>query len=230
LTGDTIRGSRRRVYPDAPTRAAIPNAGVPARRLTDQGEDIVLKASHLRKGNIVMLGGHPYQAKQIDVQTPSARGANTLYKVRFAAIPSGQKLEQSFKGNDTLDDAELERRPVNFLYRDKDFFTFMDTDNFEQYSLAEDRLGEHSQWLSEGLEGITALLLNGSVIAVEMPASVDLAIAETAPVIKGATATNRNKPAVLSNGVTVLVPEYLAAGDVVRVNIETLRFMSRAKE
>lgn len=124
----------------------------------------------------------------------------------------------------------MERRPVNFLYRDKDFFTFMDTDNFEQFSLAEDRLGGHSQWLSEGLEGITALLLNGSVIAVEMPASVDLAIAETAPVIKGATATNRNKPAVLSNGVTVLVPEYLAAGDVVRVNIETLRFMSCAKE
>ncbi|MDP4978606.1 MAG: elongation factor P-like protein YeiP [Desulfobacterales bacterium] len=190
----------------------------------------MLKASNLKKGNIVLINGHPYQAKQIDVQTPSARGANTLYKVRFAAIPSGQKLEQAFKGNDTLDEVDLERRPINFLYKDRDFFTFMDTDNYEQYTLAEELLGEQALWLSEGLEGITALLLSGNIIAIELPASVDLEIAETAPVIKGATATNRNKPAVLSNGVTVLVPEYLAAGEVVRINIELVRFMSRVKE
>ncbi len=190
----------------------------------------MLKASNLKKGNIVLVNGHAYQAKQIDVQTPSARGANTLYKIRFAAIPSGQKFEQSFKGNDTLDEAELERRPVDFLYRDRDFFTFMDTDNYEQYSLGEELLGKQTQWLSEGLEGITALLLNGAIIAIELPPSVDLAIAETAPVIKGATATNRNKPAVLTNGVTVLVPEYLAPGEIVRINIETGRFMSRVKD
>jgi len=106
----------------------------------------------------------------------------------------------------------------------------MDTDNYEQYTLAEELLGEQALWLSEGLEGITALLLSGNIIAIELPASVDLEIAETAPVIKGATATNRNKPAVLSNGVTVLVPEYLAAGEVVRINIELVRFMSRVKE
>lgn len=190
----------------------------------------MLKASNLKKGNIVLINGHPYQTKLIDVQTPSARGANTLYKVRFAAIPSGQKLEQSFKGNDTLDEVDLERRPVNFLYRERDFLTFMDTDNYEQYTLGEELLGEQTHWLSEGLEGITALLLGSSIIAVELPASVDLAIAETAPVIKGATATNRNKPAVLSNGVTVQVPEYLAAGEVVRINTETVRFMSRVKK
>ena len=190
----------------------------------------MLKASNLKKGNVVLINDHPYRAKQIDVQTPSARGANTLYKVRFAAIPSGQKLEQAFKGNDTLDEVDLERRPINFLYKDRDFFTFMDTDNYEQYTLAEELLGEQALWLSEGLEGITALLLSGNIIAIELPASVDLEIAETAPVIKGATATNRNKPAVLSNGVTVLVPEYLAAGEVVRINVEMVRFMSRVKE
>ncbi len=188
-----------------------------------------MKASNLKKGAIVLIDGQLCQAKQIDVQTPSARGANTLYKVRFAAIPSGQKLEQSFKGNDTLEEVYLERRSVNFLYRDRNLFTFMDVDNYEQYTLGEEFLGEQAQWLSEGLEGITALLQGGSIIAIELPASADLAIAETAPVIRGATATNRNKPAILSNGATVLVPEYLAPGEIVRVNIAAVRFMSRVK-
>ena len=94
-----------------------------------------MKASNLKKGHVVLINGHPCQAKQIDVQTPSARGANTLYKVRFAAIPSGQKLEQSFKGNDSLDEVDLERRAVNFLYRERESLTLMDTDNYEQYTL-----------------------------------------------------------------------------------------------
>jgi elongation factor P len=79
------------------------------------------------------------------------------------------------------------------------------------------------------MEGITALLMDGQIIGVELPASVDLAITETAPGIKGATATNRNKPAVLENGHTVMVPEYMGPGEVVRVNTETGRFMTRVK-
>jgi elongation factor P len=189
----------------------------------------VLKAANLRKGNIVLIGGQPYQVKQLDVQTPSARGANTLYKVRFAAIPSGQKLDQTFKGNDILEEMELERRPVSFLYREQSLYTFMDSENFEQYTLSVESLEDQVPWLTEGLEGITALLLNGGIIAIELPSSVDLEITQTAPVIKGATATNRNKPAVLSNGITVLVPEYLSAGEVVRVNTESGKFMSRTK-
>jgi elongation factor P len=190
----------------------------------------VLKASNLKKGNIVRLNGQPYQVKQLEVQTPAARGANTLYKVRLAAIPSGQKLDQTFKGTDTLEEMELERRPVSFLFRERDLYTFMDLENYEQYTLSEGNLEDQRQWLNEGLEGLTALLLNGHIIAVELPVAVTLEIVETAPVIKGATAMNRNKPAQLSNGVTVQVPEYLSAGEMVRVNTDTGKFMSRAKD
>ena len=188
------------------------------------------KACNLNKGHIVRIDNQVYQVKQIDVQTPSARGANTLYKIRLAQVATGQKLEQTFKGNDVLEDAELEKRPVSFLYRDQLLYTFMDMETYEQYTLSQDQLEGQIPWLSDNLEGITALILDGRFVAVALPASIDIEIAETAPAVKGATATNRTKPAVLVNGVTVQVPEYLTAGEVVRVNTDTGKYMSRVRE
>lgn len=189
----------------------------------------MIKANTLKKGNIVDIGGQPHQVREIDVQTPSARGSNTLYKVRFINVVTGQKLDQTYKGNDALEELEMERRPVSFIYRNQNLFTFMDSENYEQYTLGEASLEGKTEWLVDGLEGITALLLNGQVMAIELPVSVDLEIVETAPALKGASATNRNKPATLANGVTVLIPEYLTPGETIRVNTETGKFMSRVK-
>ena len=188
------------------------------------------KASSLKKGNIVRINDQPYQVKNIEVQTPSARGANTLYKVRLAAVSGGQKLDQTFKGNDFLEEMDLERRPATFLFSDQHMYTFMDSENYEQYTLSEEHLEGQTIWIVDDLAGITALLLDGHIMGIELPASVDLEVVETAPAIKGATATNRNKPATLSNGHTVLVPEYLSEGEILRVNTETGKYMSRVKE
>ena len=187
------------------------------------------KACNLQKGNIIQINGSPYQVKKIDVQTPSARGANTIYKVRFAEVPSGQKLDQTFKGNDFLDEMELQRRSVSYIYNEQDLYTFMDSENYEQYTLHSDSMEDQVQWLSDGLEGITALLIEGQIMAVELPSSVELEIIETAPAVKGATVTNRNKTATLSNGHNVQIPEYLETGNIIQVNTETGEFMSRVK-
>jgi len=189
----------------------------------------VPKACNLKKGNVVNINDQPYQVKTIEVHTPSARGANTLYKVRFNGIATGQKLDQSFKGNDLLEEVDLDRRPASFLYQDQALYTFMDSENYEQYTLSEDYLEGQVQWLTDGLEGITVLLLNDNPLCIELPAAMDLEIVETAPALKGASATNRTKPATLSNDFVVQVPEYLAAGEIIRVNTETGKFMSRAK-
>jgi len=189
----------------------------------------VPKASNLKKGTIIQINERPYQVKKIDVHSPSARGSNTLYKVRFAEIPTGQKLENSYKGNDYLEEMDLERRSISFLYDEQDFYTFMDLENYEQYTLHSDSIEEQVKWLSDGLEGITALLIDGQVIAIEVPSSMELEISETAPTIKGATVTNRNKPATLSNGHTVQVPDYLSSGDVIQVNTQSGEYMSRVK-
>ena len=187
------------------------------------------KASNLQKGNIINIDNHPYQVKHIDVHTPSARGANTLYKVRYASLITGQKLDQSYKGNDPLEEMVVDKRRVSFLYRDQNMVTFMDSENYEQYTLSEETLEGQIQWLVDGLEGITVLLRDGHPLCIELPQAIDLEIEETAPVIKGASATNRNKPATLSNGISVLVPEYMTAGEVIRVNTETGQYMTRVK-
>jgi elongation factor P len=186
------------------------------------------KASNLKKGDVVRLKNQIYAARHIEVQTPSARGSATLYKVRFAEVRTGQKLDQVFKGNDDLEEVELERRPASYLYRDGDMYIFMDSGSYEQHALSAEALGEDADWLSDGMEGILVLLLDGQPLCIQLPQTVELEIVDTPPVIKGATATNRNKPATLSNGVVVQVPEYIESGTRIRVNTETGKFMARA--
>jgi len=197
--------------------------------IINPGETKPMKASQLKKGHVINLNGQPYQVILIDISTPTARGGNTIYRVRFKGITSGQNLDQSYKGNDNLDEMTLDRRQVSFLYFDQENFHFMDAENYEQYSLHGDQVGDQRDWLSDNMEGIIALMLDGLVVGVELPANVELEITDTAPVIKGATATNRNKPATLSNGRVVQVPEYMSPGERVRVNTETGKFMSRVK-
>jgi len=197
--------------------------------IINPGETKPMKASQLKKGHVINLNGQPYQVILIDISTPTARGGNTIYRVRFKGITSGQNLDQSYKGNDNLDEMTLDRRQVSFLYFDQENFHFMDAENYEQYSLHGDQVGDQRDWLSDNMEGIIALMLDGLVVGVELPANVELEITDPAPVIKGATATNRNKPATLSNGRVVQVPEYMSPGERVRVNTETGKFMSRVK-
>jgi elongation factor P len=188
----------------------------------------MLKASNLKKGNVVAISQQIYMAKHIDVKTPSARGALTLYKVRLMNVQNGQKLDQTFKGNDTLEDVELCRRPVQYIYKEGDLYTFMDTEDYNQYTLGGKTLDDQTMWLIDNLDGITALLNDGKIISIELPQSIELDITDTAPAIKGATATGRTKPATLSNGVVVQVPEYMEIGERVKANTETGKFMSRA--
>ena len=188
-----------------------------------------MKASQLRKGTVVGINGAAYRVRDVDTQTPSARGANTLYRVRLTGIGSGHNMEQTFKSNDFLEELNVERRAVTFLYADQENYHFMDTQSYEQHSLHVDQIEDQKDWLVENMEGLSAQMLEGQLVALELPTTVELDLVETAPVIKGATATNRNKPATLTNGRVVLVPEYMAPGDRVRINTDTGKFMARVR-
>jgi elongation factor P len=166
--------------------------------------------------------------KQVEVRNPSSRGASTLYKVRFTNLKTGQKLDESLKGDDFFKDADLVRAKVQFSYIDGDNYIFMNTDDYSQYSLSNEELEGKKVYLTEGLEGIVALLIDDAIIGIELPSSVILAIVETAPAIKGATASGRTKTARLTTGVEVQVPEYLEVDELIKVNTETGKFMSRA--
>lgn len=117
------------------------------------------KASNLKSGMIVRVREQPHIVKKMQANNPSARGAATLYKVRFNHVSTGQKLDESFKGEDFLPEVDFQRRAVQFSYKDGDAYVFMDNEDYSQYQLDGDQLEEVTSFLGDGLTGITALLV-----------------------------------------------------------------------
>lgn len=186
------------------------------------------KASDLKRGDVVQIDGAPHVVKQLEAKSPSARGAATLYKLRFDNLVTGQKRDESLKGDDFLAEADCQRVQVLFSYIDGEQYVFMNTEDYSQYMLARDAMEGQLEFLTDGLEGITALLVDGNIVAIDLPQSVVLEITETAPGIKGASANARSKPATLATGLIVQVPEYIEQGEMVKVNTTNAKFMARA--
>lgn len=187
-----------------------------------------MKANEIKKSTIFQLDGKNIFVKKVHVQSPSSRSGNTLYKVSGYDIVSRQKFERSFKGDEVIDTIDVSRHAVSLLYRDVDGCTFMDTDSYEQYTLSDDAVEDELPFLSEGLEGLKALISEGNILGIELPASVILEIEECAPGMKAASSSARTKPATLTSGLIVQVPEYLTVGEKIKVNTETREFISRA--
>ncbi len=189
------------------------------------------KACDLKKGEAVAIDNHVYLVKQIDVKSPSSRGAQTLYKTRFSRVPDGQKLEQTLTGDDLLQPADLRRSNVQLLYKEADHYTFMDVEDYSQHVLNADALLEALPFMTvdqDTPETLTALILEDQMIAVEPPATVIMTIEDTAPAIKGASASARTKTARFATGLEIQVPEYLATGERVKINTATGKYVSRA--
>lgn len=186
------------------------------------------KASDLKKGDVVQLDSVPHVVKQLEVKNPSARGAATLYKIRFSNLLTGQKRDESLKGDDFLAEADCEKVQVQFSYIDGEQYVFMDTEDYSQYMLSASTIEGQLEYLTDGLAGITALLVEGNMVAMDLPQSVVMEITETAPGIKGASASARTKPATLSTGLIVQVPEYIEQGELIKVNTTNAKFMARA--
>lgn len=186
------------------------------------------KANELKKGQVVEIDGEPYAVKSVESKSPSSRGAATLYKIRFLHVRTKQKRDESLKGEDFLRDADCQRVAVQYSYRDGDSFNFMNLEDYSQYALNTEDLEEEQYYLTEGMEGIYALLLDGNIAGIELPQFAELQVTETDPAIKGASATGRTKPATLSTGLVIQVPEYLDADETIKINTQTGKFASRA--
>ncbi len=186
------------------------------------------KASELKRGDVVDIGGQPHAVKNVDAKSPSSRGASTLYKIRFTNLRTGQKLDESYKGDVLLGNIDCERVGVQYSYVDGIDHVFMNAEDYSQYSLPRDLIAEQLPYLEVGQSDIVALLVDGEVLSLSVPNTVLLEITDTAPGIKGATATGRTKPATLTTGLEIQVPEYLEPGERVKVNTETNKFISRA--
>lgn len=188
----------------------------------------MFRASDLKKGDVVKIDGDPHIVETIKVQTPSARGAVTLYKIRFRNLATKRKIDQSLRGDDVLAEADFERRPVQYLFGDASGITFMDLQDYSQFTLAKEEIEEEWPYLTEGGEGLVSISSEGRVLGLEIPTFIELEIVETRPSVKGGSVTARTKPATLSTGLVVQVPEYMSAGEIIRVDTRTGQYASKA--
>ncbi len=188
----------------------------------------MIKATELKRGMVIDIDGTPHIVRQFESKSPSQRGAVTIYKVRYTNLRTQQKLDMSYKGDDVLKESDCLRISVQFSYVDGDTYYFMNMEDFSQYGVNADEIEQHLPFLIDQLEDITALILDGNLLSIELPHSVDMAIVDTPPAVSGSSATSRTKTAKLSTGLEVQVPEYLSTGQSIRVNTITGKFMSRS--
>ncbi|HPT16512.1 MAG TPA: elongation factor P-like protein YeiP [Kiritimatiellia bacterium] len=189
----------------------------------------MIKACDLTKNSVVEINGDPHVVEQLRVQSPSARGAATLYKIRFRNVRTRAKLDQTFKGDDPVKETDFDTRTVSFSYREGDRFTFMDLDDYSQFELMADEIADAVPYLVDGMEGIKALMQEERVLCIQLPDAVELTIAECAPSMRGASVTARTKTAKLETGLELQVPEYMEQGERVRVDTRTGDFVQRVQ-
>lgn len=189
----------------------------------------MIATSDFKRGVRILVDADPYQIEEHTVQTPSARGAATLVKVRLRNIVTGQLSDRTFKAGERFEEPDVAIRPVQFLYREADGCHFMDQQTFDQFMLGDDVLGETAPWLTDQLE-LTGVFFNGNAVGVGLPTFVEAEIDLVGGGSKGDTASGKNlKDAVLTNGNTIKVPLFIESGEKVLVDTRTWEFARRAK-
>ncbi len=186
------------------------------------------KASEIKKFAAIEHNGKVYLVKEISKLTPSGRAGASLYRMRLYDVATGAKADESFKADEMINLADFSRHKATFSYIDGDEYVFMDSEDYTPYNFTKESIADELLYITEETQELQVLTVDGSPVAIELPATVDLVIVETDPSIKGASASARTKPATLSTGLTVQVPEYIANGEKIKVNTSEGKFMSRA--
>jgi elongation factor P len=188
----------------------------------------IMLAKEIKTGTVVVFEGNPVIVEGLSVQSPSARGAATLYKFRGRNVVTRNKIDFVLKGTESLDEADFVKRPVQLMYTDATQIYLMDQDSYQQYELPLEDATEQMQYVTEGLEGIKALIYNDECVGIDIPSTIELTIKQCDPSVKGNSATSRSKPAVLETGLQVQVPEFIKEGERIKVDSRTGEFLSRA--
>lgn len=185
-------------------------------------------AKEIKTGTVIVDNGEPVIIESLTVQSPSARGAATLYKFRGRNLITRQKTDITLKGTDNMPEADFRKRVVKMMYKDADSVFLLDQEDYNQYSLSLADAGDAMNYMTEELEGSFALIYQDECVGLQLPTTVELTITQCDPAIRGNSATARTKPAVVQTGITVHVPEYIKEGERIKVDTRTGEFLSRA--
>ena len=184
-----------------------------------------IQATRMKKGMLIKMGEDLFRVLELQHVTPgNLRG---FVRVKMRNIRNSALADNRFRSDDTVERATLDEREMQYLYHDGDDYYFMDTTSFEQVHLTSEALADSVGYLKPEMT-IQVEFYGSEPVGIELPVTVDLKVVETAPGIKGATASNQIKPATLETGLVVNVPPFVNSGDVVRVSTDTGEYLSRA--
>jgi len=184
-----------------------------------------INGNEIRPGNVLEHNGGLWAAVKVDHVKPGKGGA--FAQVELKNLRNGSKLNERFRSADKVERVRLEQKDQQFLYEDSGMLVLMDTDTYEQVQLASDLLGERRPFLQDGMM-IVVEYYEDEAINAALPQKVTCKVVETEPVVKGQTAANSFKPAILDNGVKVSVPPFVGQDEDIIVNTETMEYLERA--
>jgi elongation factor P len=184
-----------------------------------------MRASDIRRGQAVIIDGKLFVVTNADHNTPGNLRAKVQFKLRD--VSKGTIQDKRVGATEDIETANLDRRPVEYLYSDNEGHVLMDTETYDQTTIPKEVFGDDILFLKPNTP-LVALFYNGNVVSYEMPKTVDLKVTDTPPGIKGATATNQQKDATLETGLKTRVPPFIEIGEIVRINVESKAYLSRA--
>jgi len=185
-----------------------------------------LKAIQLRKGNIIIFKNDLYVLTEVNHVTPGKGQASIQTKMK--SVKSGQKGENRFRPDETVEKADLQTRKMEFLYRDGEHYYFMDQETYDQLPLSSELLGDAPLYILPNTV-VDVDFYENDPIGVELPITVDLKVVETEPNLKTATVSSSYKPAVLETGLKIQIPPFIEEGEVVRIDTRENKYLERAK-
>jgi elongation factor P len=189
----------------------------------------MISTSDFKKGAQILIDGQPYNVIDYSVQSPSARGAATLYRTRVRNILTGQVFEKTFKAGEKFDEPDVEQREAQFLYEAGGEYNFLDQQSYEQFALSAEAIGDQVAFLAENTI-VKSVVYNGEVVSVELPQFIEFEVVEVESATRGDTAAGKVlKDAKISTGANVKVPLYLEQGERIFVDTQTGEFVKRAR-
>ncbi|MHC4475293.1 MAG: elongation factor P [Planctomycetota bacterium] len=186
-----------------------------------------MRASEMRKGQTVKIDGKLYAI--VDYQHVKLGKGGAVYQTKLKSLIEGTIQNVRLRSEETVEEAYLDKRTYEYLYSAGSEHVLMDTTTYDQITLDDDAFGDGPKYLKPNTQ-LQVSMYEGKPVIVTLPNTVDLAVAETAPEIKGATATNQNKPATLETGLVVQVPPFIKIGEMIRVDTRSGEYLTRVKE
>jgi elongation factor P len=187
---------------------------------------VAYNTSDFKKGLKVQIDGDPYLLTECNFVKPGKGQA--LYKCKLKNLIRGTSLDRTYKSGDSLDEADVTDIEAQYLYRQGDNYVFMDNDNYEQYELTSELVGDTAKWIKEGTV-CTATLFNNNPITVDPPNHMILKIEYCEPAVRGNTATNLTKPVKLETGAEIMCPAFVESGETIKVDTRTGEYVERVK-